>query len=81
MIKGSYQNFLGGPVVKNLPCNAGNMGSVSCRERTPHMSCQRKGLSVAFTDPTYFTVHTPQPESLCTTTKTPHTVTKTCCSQ
>ena len=32
-----YRNFPGGPVVRNLPCNAGDMGLIpSQRTEVPH---------------------------------------------
>ena len=30
-----YRNFPGGPVVRNPPCNAGDMGSIPGLERSP----------------------------------------------
>ena len=37
LLKGEVREFPGGPVVKNLPCNAGDMGSVPGRgTQIPH---------------------------------------------
>ena len=36
-IKKTKGDFPGGPVVKNLPFNAGNVGSISGRELRSHM--------------------------------------------
>ena len=40
-------DFLGGPVVKNLPCNAGNTGSISGQERFPHTAEQLSQCTTA----------------------------------
>ena len=39
--KSNVRDFLGGPVVKNLPCNGGDVGSISVGElRSPHATEQ-----------------------------------------
>ena len=44
-------NFLSGSVVKNLPCNAGDLGSIPGRgSKAPHTS-EELSLCVATTEP------------------------------
>ena len=44
-------NFLSGSVVKNLPCNAGDLGSIPGRgSKAPHTS-EELSLRVATTEP------------------------------
>ena len=39
--KSNVRDFLGGPVVKNLPCNGGDVGSILSRgTKTPHAAEQ-----------------------------------------
>ena len=50
IIKNNTRDFPGGPVFGNLPCNAGDMGSISGQEtRIPHVCvcvcvCERESL-------------------------------------
>ena len=57
-------DFIGGPVVKNLPCNAGDMGSVSGRGSEIPQAVEQRGLSIATTEPAHNW-------SLCTAMKDP----------
>ena len=56
-------NFPGGPVVKNLSCNAGNLGRIPAGgTKIPH-AVEQRSLCTATTEPECFGVPVPQPES------------------
>ena len=64
-------DFPGGPVVKNLPCNTGDAGSIpSQRARTPH-AAERLNPCAATAEPVCSRAHVPHLESLCTATAQP----------
>ena len=66
-----YWDFSGGPVVKNLSCNAGDAGSIPGQEtKIPHAAGQLNSCA-ATTEPTCSGAHAPQLESpRATTTET-----------
>ena len=74
-IKKSGKDLPGGPVVKNLPSNAGDAGSIPGQgTKVPHVAGQLS-LRTATTEPSHFGAHAPQLE------RSLHTTTKTRCSQ
>ena len=80
--KESVRVFLGGPVVKNLPCNGGDVGLIPGRgNKIPHateqLSLSMPSIKPRTTKPEHanYYVCMPQLESLCIPTKDP-----TCCS-
>ena len=71
------KHFPGGPVVKNLPSNAGDEGSILGRgTKIPHAAGQ-PGSSTSTTEPVHSGAYRPQSErSLCTVTNSPCATTK-----
>ena len=64
-------DFPGGPVVKNLPSNAGDAGSIPCRgTKIPHAVGQLSPCATT-TEPVCSGAHAPQLESLCAVTTEP----------
>ena len=71
LIKNWARDFPGGPVVKNLPSNAGDTGSIPGRgTKIPHAAGQLSPHA-ATTEPTCCGAHTPQLESPYATTRVP----------
>ena len=67
-----YRYFPGGPVVKNLPCNAGDVGLISGRgTEVPHAT-EQLGLRAAAP-----VSHRPHLESPCAQGRTPRAATET----
>ena len=68
-LKEEERDFPCGPVVKNPPSNAGDMGSISGQgTKIPHAMGQLS-LCPATTEPTHSGAHVPQLESLCATAR------------
>ena len=79
--EGSW-DFPGGPVIKNLPSNAGDVGSIPGRgTKIPHTAGQLSPRAKT-TEPGCSRAREPQLErSPCATMKIPRAATKTQCSQ
>ena len=75
-------DFPGGPVVKNPPCNAGDVGSITgWGTKIPHAAGQLSPRTTT-TEPSHSGAHAPQLEkSPCATTKSLRATTKTQRSQ
>ena len=70
VLKNTLWDFPGGPVVKNPPSSAGDLGSIPGQgTKIPHAMGQR-GLHTATTEPTYSGTHAPQLD------RSPHATTK-----
>ena len=71
-----WQDFPGGPAVKNTPCNAGDVGSIPSQEtKIPH-AAEQLTLRATTAEPVCFGARAPQPESPCAARQDPHDVTK-----
>ena len=75
-IKRSLRDFPGGPVVKNPPSNAGDMGSIPGWGIKIPCASRQLSLHVATTDPTLSSACTPQRKILHAAVKIPHATTK-----
>ena len=72
-------NFPVGPVVRNAPCNAGNMGStLGWGTKIPYVTEQLSPQTITW-ESVYrnYWAHGPQLENLCVAMKIPHATTKT----
>ena len=79
--KNIREDFPGGPVVKKLPFNAGDMGLISGRgTKVPH-AAEQLSLHKATTELPYSGACLPQLESLHTATKIPRATAETQGSQ
>ena len=64
IVKKNKQDFPGGPVIKNLPCNAGDVGSIPGQgTKIPH-ALEQLSLCATATEPTCSAACAPQLESL-----------------
>ena len=74
-------DFTGGPVIKRLPCNAGDVGSIPGQwTKVPHAT-EKLSWSPTTTEPAHSGVHEQQLKSSCTPKKILCAETKTQCSQ
>ena len=64
--EGSLGDFLGGPVVKNLPCNTGDTGSILGQETEIPQASEQISPRITTTE-----ARVPQLQSLCTAMKDP----------
>ena len=69
-------DFPGGPVVKNLPSNAGNMGSIPGQGTKISHAGGQLSPRAATTEPAHSRARTQLDRSLRTATKDPHATTK-----
>ena len=70
-------DFPGGPVVKNLPSNAGDMGLLCGRGTKIPQAAEQLSLLTTATEPKSSRILLPQLETLCTMMKIPGDTSKT----
>ena len=76
-LKQRLRDFPGGPVVKNLPGNAGDMGSMPGQGTEIPLASGQLSLCTATTEAACSGTRVPPPESSCTVMKTPPAACKT----